>query len=491
MEALTTIALSSLAAISSLVGVGIIFLNSKGLLRVVATENKRRQNREAIPLLGGLGIAVAFAVSLILFWSIGYLESLKLNPLPLLLALSIAGITGVLDDIYEIKPKIKLAGQLAICFLALWAVKDTLSPPRALVGDHELLVQLITFAWVFGLLNSVNLLDGLDGLASGVSLIAIVALQFLTSNSHSLPFTFAIVASISGFFLLNRFPAKIYLGEVGTLTIGLMVFTCTMLFQTNASGATTFWGAFLPTSILVVDTGMAIIRRFMRGTSLLKGDRDHIHHCLLRVGFSHPQTVTIIHATCLFYFLYAWKVVRTDDFTAIDTIVLAMPLGFSVLLFRYMESKLVDHISNSSFQILQMIDKEILARDKLHAKLLEVKSDQKHFLLYRFNIDRTLAQLLELSPLKLRDFYPALITEISKDGYRQAFLETSKSLVIVVNTRIHNLRISHQSLLIEDLEKFETREKIDLKLDEEGVLKELSLKDQSLLEIESKEQIAL
>lgn len=470
--ALQNFLLFALSAIASFATCQIIIsLNKRTLIHVVATENKRRFNPQAIPLLGGLGICTAFMGAAAYLAFQNFFQSNDLHFFPILAAVATVMITGISDDIWEITPKKKLLGQFLACFFIMYAVKDLPTPARRVFGENEFATQFVTFTWIFGLLNSLNLLDGLDGLASGTALIAITCLQFISSNSGSLPLSLAITGATIGFYLCNRHPAKIYLGESGTQILGIGVFLSAMLYQTETSPSANFWGAFLPTSVLVVDTGLAIIRRFRRGVSLVKGDRDHIHHCFLRMGFSHEQTVKLIHGISIFYCLYSLKVVSTNSFTFLDAAILFCPLALSVLSFRFMQHKMLTHFSNTSRHILALIDRDGWREDKLLNRLKELKNTGVPHQLYRLDLDSCLSQLLERNPNRLQEFYSALMKSLNRGSYREAYLENSRTVLIVVKSTLSEAGSNHLSLIKTDLEQFEIVERVDMQLDAAHILR--------------------
>lgn len=268
-------------------------------LGVVDKPNKRKVHQRTMPRMGGLAI---YASVLLGYLAISYFNNSTIPTLIIgvLCASTIIVITGVIDDKIEIRPITKLMGQiLAAGVLIGFGVEiQTLHIPFM---DQP--VQLgwlgipLTILWLVGITNAVNLIDGLDGLAAGVSGIAAIAFFFVSltlGNAEVAMFAIVLVGAIFGFLRYNFHPAKIFMGDTGSLFLGFTLASLSLLELKQV----TVLSVLVPVMILAIpisDTLYAIIRRKMNGQPISQADKKHLHHCLLELGFSHRQTVLIIY----------------------------------------------------------------------------------------------------------------------------------------------------------------------------------------------------
>ena len=284
----------------------------------VDNPNARRINKVPMPTAGGLAVFIAFAVS-VLFFLPGIIKHLNVNGvyihyvLPLVLAGGIIIVTGLIDDIKELKPLPKLSGILiAATIIWLWTdfrfddFKIPFGGP--LLHFPSWVSFFLTVLWIVAITNAVNLIDGLDGLVSGVSIISlttmgIVSYFFLHDSNIFLPLTiFILVVSIAGFLPYNYHPAIIYLGDTGALFIGFMIGVLSLQGLKNSTAV----AVVTPMIILgvpITDTVVAIIRRSLSGKKIYEADRMHLHHRLLSMGLTHRGTVLVIYAISFIFSL--------------------------------------------------------------------------------------------------------------------------------------------------------------------------------------------
>ncbi|WP_297817106.1 glycosyltransferase family 4 protein [uncultured Lactobacillus sp.] len=276
------------------------------VLGAVDNPNARRVNKKPMPTIGGLGIFVAF--------NIGEFVLLR-NEFPthelfsILLASSVIILTGLIDDILELKPRQKMLGifiaSLVIYFLAGIKMNEISLP---WLGDIQLgwWSLPITVFWILALTNAVNLIDGLDGLATGVSMISlttmgIVGFFFLHTWQHYVPIMCIMLAAcLLGFLPYNFHPAKIFLGDTGALYIGFMISVLSLKGLKNV----TFISLLVPIIILgvpITDTIYAMIRRKLNKKPISQADKHHLHHQLMKMGLTHRQTVLAIYGLSLIF----------------------------------------------------------------------------------------------------------------------------------------------------------------------------------------------
>lgn len=277
------------------------------VLGAVDIPNARRVNKKPMPTLGGLGIFVTYNIGTFVLLREQFPTH---EAFSVLLASSVIVLTGIIDDILELKPRQKmfgiLIGALIIYFLA--GIKmNVLNLPflnkQINLGWWSL---PITIFWVLALTNAVDLIDGLDGLADGVSLISlttmgIVGYFFLHTDQLYIPIScFMLAACLLGFLPYNFHPAKMFLGDTGALYIGFMI----AVFSLKGLKNVTFISLLVPVTILgvpITDTIYAMIRRKLNHQPVSQADKHHLHHQLMKMGLTHRQTVLAIYSLSLIF----------------------------------------------------------------------------------------------------------------------------------------------------------------------------------------------
>lgn len=277
------------------------------VLGAVDNPNARRVNKKPMPTLGGLGLFVTF--------NIGAFILLR-NQFPthelfsVLLASSVIILTGMIDDILELKPGQKMAGIFVAALIIYFLAGIRMNVVNVPFTSKEISLGWwsfpITIFWILALTNAVNLIDGLDGLADGVSMISlttmgIVGYFFLHTHQLYVPIAcFMLAACLIGFLPYNFHPAKIFLGDTGALYIGFMIAVLSLKGLKNV----TFISLLVPIIILgvpITDTVYAIIRRKLNKKPVAQADKHHLHHQLMRMGLTHRQTVLTIYALSLVF----------------------------------------------------------------------------------------------------------------------------------------------------------------------------------------------
>lgn len=269
----------------------------------VDRPNYRKVHARIMPRLGGLAIFGSFLV--------GYfvLRPEDSTALYIVLGAVMIIITGVLDDMFEITAKAKLLGQFIAAGIVIYGGLqiDFINLPFGGQLDFGYFSIPLTILWIVGITNAINLIDGLDGLAAGVSTIALVTLAgmaFLLSDMFVFAMAAILAASCLGFLFYNFHPAKIFMGDSGSLFLGYMIGVLALLGFKNV----TVISLIIPIIMLGVpisDTFFAIVRRYRLKQPLSAPDKSHLHHCLLNVGFTHRQTVLIIYALASMFGLAA------------------------------------------------------------------------------------------------------------------------------------------------------------------------------------------
>lgn len=266
------------------------FRNLGFLTKIVDHPGYRRPHREPVPRTGGMAIFISF------FCALFFVENIILDtPLPwswlgILIGAGLAILAlGVGDDRFGIHAEKKLYGQLVvIVVLMLFGHRlDTVVLP--MVGQIELggWAWPITMFWYLGFINSMNLIDGLDGLASGISILGSVALMVVSmavGEMYNMLFASTLCGATVAFFYWNISNRKIFLGDSGSMWMGLVLGSLTLNLSQMVGISLPVLLA--PMVIPIWDTGTTIVRRYRRRTSIFLADDFHLHHRLLRLGFS-------------------------------------------------------------------------------------------------------------------------------------------------------------------------------------------------------------
>lgn len=279
-------------------------------VRIGASDapDARRMNTKVMPAMGGVVLYLSLFISLFFFQPV--------DPeiiLPIFLSSSIIIITGVVDDIKEIKPLTKVLG-IVIASLIVYFMGEIrlemITVPFFGQLHFGILSLPLTLIWIISLTNAINLIDGLDGLASGVSAIGLTTMGIISYfflNVNNIPLMimiFTLVFAIIGFLPYNFFPASIYLGDTGSLFLGFMISVISLQGLKNI----TIISLFIPIIILgipITDTLFAIIRRKLNNQPVSVADKNHMHHRLLNLGFTHRQTVLALYTVALIFSIIA------------------------------------------------------------------------------------------------------------------------------------------------------------------------------------------
>lgn len=275
-------------------------LVKKLAIRIGAVDkpNERKVHARIMPRLGGLAIFISFVIVVIAT------QTLDSKIIGLLLGSALIIIIGIVDDIKELSAKVKLAGQiLAAGILVFFGVEIAyVTIPffgSVNLGDFSIPVTIL---WVIGVTNAINLIDGLDGLAAGTSAIAAIIMAVVAWDQGLISVAYialVLAAAALGFLRYNFHPAKIFMGDTGSMFLG---YTLAVLAIMGLTKGVTVISLFTPVLILgfpILDTLFAIIRRFANNQPIFQPDKEHLHHRLLAIGFSHKQTVLTIYGVHL------------------------------------------------------------------------------------------------------------------------------------------------------------------------------------------------
>lgn len=286
----------------------------------VDNPNARRVNGVPMPSSGGLAIFISFLISALILmprvlkesiWTTSYFDYI----LPVVIGGLIIATTGFIDDIYELKPKTKMAG-IILGAVVVWAFTDfrfdSFKIPFGgpLLEFNSVITFFLTVFWIISITNAMNLIDGLDGLVSGVSIISLVTMAlvsyfFLPQTDFYLTLTILLlIVCIAGFFPYNYNPAIIYLGDTGALFIGFMIGVLSLQGLKNSTAVTVVTPVII-LGVPILDTTVAIIRRKLSGRPATEADKMHLHHRLLAMGFTHRGAVLVVYGIATLFSLIA------------------------------------------------------------------------------------------------------------------------------------------------------------------------------------------
>lgn len=261
----------------------------------------RKVHKGPMPRIGGLAIYCGFMAAIMAMLNFADLtQEIANGVIGLLLGGTLIVIIGLIDDYKNLPAKVKLLGQiLAACVVVYFDVRiDVITDP---FGDYlylEYLAVPATVFWIVGLTNTVNLIDGLDGLAAGVSTIASLTIMLVALQEDVMIvalFTAALAGAALGFLRYNFNPAKIFMGDTGSMFLGFILAGISVIGAVKCTATIALIVPILALGLPIMDTTFAIIRRYRGGVPIFKPDKGHLHHRLLDLGFSQRQAVLLMY----------------------------------------------------------------------------------------------------------------------------------------------------------------------------------------------------
>ncbi len=265
-------------------------------LGAVDKPNARKVHTKLMPRMGGLAIYISFFV--VLFLS----HDMTQQHIGLFAGGTVLVLVGIIDDIKDIPAKVKLVGQIvAACIVVASGVRVEFMTNFILGGMFPLYYFSVPFTviWIVAIINAVNLIDGLDGLAAGTSIIAATTMAisgYATGQGEMASMALILIGASLGFLKHNFHPAKIFMGDTGSMFLGYNLAVLAVMGFTKSFTLLSLVTPILVLAIPILDTLFAIIRRKMNNKPIFKPDKNHLHHCLLNYGFSHRDTVLVIYA---------------------------------------------------------------------------------------------------------------------------------------------------------------------------------------------------
>ena len=292
---LNDIMMALLALLISLILVPFV---AKLAIKIGAVDkpNERKVHTKIMPRMGGLAIYLSFFA--VLFLS----HEMTMQHIGLLTGGTVLVLVGIIDDKTDMPAKIKLLGQIfAACIVVAAGVRVEFMTNFILGDVFPLYIFSVPFTvlWIVAITNAVNLIDGLDGLAAGTSIIAAATMAisgYATGQTEMASMALILIGASLGFLKYNFHPAKIFMGDTGSMFLGYNLSVLAIMGFTKSFTVLSLVTPILVLAIPILDTLFAIIRRKMNNKPIFKPDKNHLHHCLLNYGFSHRNTVLIIYA---------------------------------------------------------------------------------------------------------------------------------------------------------------------------------------------------
>ena len=317
--------------ITFLAGAALVPLVKRAAIHTGAMDipNERKVHKKPMPRMGGLAIFGAFLIGYMLF------ARMSTTMLSILIGGFVIVLTGIFDDIKPIPAKIKFLLQIiASCIVVFYGhiALNKIGVFGLVINFPEPINFIISILFIVAITNAINLIDGLDGLAAGVSSIyfaTIAVIAYMLNKMQGLDTILSLImlGSTLGFLVHNFHPAKIFMGDTGSLFLG---FTISVVALLGFKG-TTLTSLIIPILILAIpifDTVLAICRRLLKGEKIMAPDKEHFHHQLLKMKFSVPTTVLIIYGIDILFASVSILYAIDDAKAALAVYIILMVLLF-------------------------------------------------------------------------------------------------------------------------------------------------------------------
>ncbi|MGI6587159.1 MAG: undecaprenyl/decaprenyl-phosphate alpha-N-acetylglucosaminyl 1-phosphate transferase [Gracilibacteraceae bacterium] len=274
---------------------------AKHLGAIDVPEDGRRVHKVPTPRLGGLAIFLGFLAALL------YMYKVDPRMVGILTGAAMIVTLGFFDDIKPLPAKFKLLVQVIAAVIAIRSgvrIDHVSNPLNFMFPEHQYIIfgnwsYPLTLLWIVGVTNAINLVDGLDGLAAGISIISAVTL-FVAAQNTGQPFAAflasILAASTLGFLPYNFNPAKIFMGDTGALFLGYMLSVISVIGVLKGAAALSILVPIFAIGLPIYDTLFAMVRRASNGKSMIEADKGHLHHKLLNAGMSQRQAVITLYS---------------------------------------------------------------------------------------------------------------------------------------------------------------------------------------------------
>ena len=317
---------------------------AKKIGAVDTPKDERRVNKVTMPRLGGLAIIAGFVVSIIYLLIILSIENainifednIHMKLLGFFIGGLIISIVCFIDDLKDLPPLVKLGAQIiaAIVVVAFGLRIQNINIPFLYkIGLPNAFSIILTIGWIVGITNAINLIDGLDGLSSGIALISCVSMLIIFALNGSpiiaILLITALVGALSGFLPFNFNPAKTFMGDTGSNFLGYCLAVISIFGVAKTYTLVVIVAPLIVLALPVVDTIVAIIRRIIKGKSIkaiMMADKGHLHHTLLKHGFSQKEAVLIMYGVTAALGLFAIILMESGIWKALSFLLMIIAL---------------------------------------------------------------------------------------------------------------------------------------------------------------------
>jgi UDP-GlcNAc:undecaprenyl-phosphate GlcNAc-1-phosphate transferase len=267
----------------------------------------------AVPYLGGVAIVVTFAISVIVLAVLESPHSGRAELLVVLILAVLLSIVGLVDDLRPVSPLWRIVAEVAAA-VVIWSLGS-----GVVVSGIQVIDLALTVLWIVGITNAFNLLDNMDGLAAGLATVSSLTIfAIAAANGQFLVAALAVglAGCTAGFLRHNFYPAKVYMGDGGSLFIGFLVAYLGIKLRLDTGRSVSALVPVLACSAAIFDTSLVTVSRLIAGLSPFQGGRDHVSHRLVRLGLPVPVAVGAIYLGAIGVGILAFVVSRTDPVSA-------------------------------------------------------------------------------------------------------------------------------------------------------------------------------
>lgn len=264
-------------------------------------RDNRRMHKRPVPRFGGAAIYLGVLAA---FFRLGEWNDQALG---LLVGSTCILVLGIADDIRGLSPKVKLGGQV-LCAAILYfftiqirGMANILPWGPWYIAFPGIIAFLVTVVWIVGITNTINLIDGLDGLAAGITFISCLSVAYtayVTDRAVTCQLILGLAGATLGFLIWNFYPAKIFMGDAGSMLLGYLLASVSLIGDKPTKG-TTLFATIIPILILalpIFDTAFAIVRRVANHKPIMQADKGHLHHRIMAMGFGQRRTVLALYS---------------------------------------------------------------------------------------------------------------------------------------------------------------------------------------------------
>ena len=340
--------------------------------RLFDPTDARKLHTRAIPRVGGIAIFWSVSLALLAMTLLAGFDGAGLSGTKLLVILvggAAIHVLGLFDDLRQIRARYKFAVQIAIAvgiFMAGVRIDTIALPLLGQISFGPFAALLFTIFWFVGITNAFNLIDGLDGLASGAAMFALTTMfvvATINGQAGAALVTLAVAGATLGFLRYNFHPASIFLGDSGSLYLGFMLAGIGAISSQKGSTVVAIAIPLVSLGLPVLDTGLAIVRRFLRGQPIFTADRGHIHHRLLGLGHSPAKVALLMYAGCAILALGGMLLVNSSGYVAVVLVIIGLGAGLVIQRLRYYEFQELGRLLRKGVQQRDVIGKGVRMRE--------------------------------------------------------------------------------------------------------------------------------